>query len=202
MKNKAYTLAEILITLTIVGMLAVIMFKNLRTDDHMEKTFVPKALKAIEVFGEASTQILDVDNANCPMSEFIINNNTIGLYNSSGKAVSSQEAFNMFAKFIKFEKSGINFCDNSGYCESSTSIPAGRISADTYVGLAVTSVTDCPDYYKPGVDTKVSVTTDLLTGAKTKCWAKLYIDVNGAEGPNTEGKDVFVLGMDRRGVHY
>lgn len=202
MKNKAFTLAETLIAMLILGIIAAIMIKNLKTDDHIEKTFIPKANKAIQVFDEAAVQLLDIDNPNCPMGEFIINNNTIGLLNDSGNAVNSQEAFNMLSQYIKFEKTGLNFCANSGYCADSTTIPAGRISGDTFVGFEVTSVSDCPDFYKPGQSEKITVVNDPITDIKPKCWAKLYIDVNGADAPNVEGQDIFVLGVDRKGIHY
>ncbi len=201
MKNKAFTLAEVLIAMTIIGIVAAILLTTIRADRQVEKTFAPKANKAIELFDEGATQLLDIDKTNCPMSEFIINETEKGLYNSSGTAVTSQEAFDLFSEYIKFEKTGLNFCANSGYCESSTTIPGGKISGDIYVGVAVNDIADCPDFYRPGTAEKITVANDLLSGAKPKCWAKLYIDVNGSDGPNTEGKDVFVLGFDRKGVH-
>ena len=205
--KKAFTLAEILITLTIVGVLSVLLVKNLDYESQMEKTFAPKALKAMEVVNEASYNIRDINNQNCPMGVLIYKNVDTyeqGLINSAdGTNMDSTQVRDEYAKYIKFVNTR-DFCTNTTYCDSNneiSSIPGGKISGDIYLGFEVTGIQDCPDYYMPGNDNKVVVGNDLKTNAKPKCWAKLYVDVNGKDSPNTEGKDIFIFGLGEQGIN-
>ena len=202
MKNKAFTLAEILIALTVVGFLAIVMIRNVKSDAFMEKTEILKAYKAVNIFDEASVNLRDIDSEYCPLGKFIIKN--VNTYESAVSIPSGKTAIDMYSDYIKFEKTGINFCSYSGNCNaSSTNIPGAKLPSDIYIGIEVLdSIADCPDFYMPEENGQITVKNKMIEGAKPKCWAKLYIDTNGIDAPNTLGKDVFIFGMDEFGVHH
>ena len=167
MKNKAFTLAEILIVLMIMGVLSVVMMQMFKSDSLTEKGNITKAYKAINTFDEAAANIRDVDSTNCPMGSFIYKtgNKTSGYTYEIGlnlpETDKEEAVLDMFGEFIKFEKTGLNFCDYSKYCEQEnqgieeeenkiTSIPAVKFSKDMYAGLTLLDpISNCPSFNLP-----------------------------------------------------
>ena len=211
MKNKAFTLAEILISLTIIGIISILMIKNADTTQIKGKMNTAKAYKVFNAFDNASIQIRELNKVNCPMGTFIVSSgkNSSGNYvlekaliDSGKDAVDSQEALDIYGEQIKFSQTGINFCEYSGYCDESTTDIAGvKMPGDIYVGMEVTNIGDCPSYYFPEINSQLTVRNN-IDNTKPQCWAKLYVDVNGKEDPNTLGEDVFIYGIDAYGIYH
>ena len=209
MKNKAFTLAEVLIVLSIVGAIAVVMIKNVSTEDFRDRTNVAKAYKVINVFDQASASIVGEDKQHCPMGSFIYKSAKnsdgtydyqLGLVNDSGSTPSASEVLNIFGKYLKYESTGLAFCSYSGFCDDAT-IPGVKLAGDAYAGVVMlNSVENCPNFYLPESG-QTTVRTRFKENVKPQCWAKLYVDVNGTEGPNEEGKDVFILGLGEYGIN-
>lgn len=209
-KKPAFTLVETMIVVILIGIISLTCVKNIRQNDTHGKEYIAKAYKVIENIDYALGQIRDLDKTNCPLGSFIIKNKIatsgtkyayeLGLLNVS----TSSDMFNVLKDYIKFEQTGLNFCDYSGYC-SSDNYPAGRISGDIYIGTELyASVSNCPSYYTPEGEL-IDLTSDSMKEFKTgdfpKCWGRLLVDVNGAQGPNTEGQDIFIYGLDANGIH-
>ena len=225
MKNKAFTLAEILIVLVIIGVLAVIMMRNLRADNIKEKTYTAKAYKAILAFDQAAMQIRDINKTNCPMGKFIFSSGLksgstseydyeIGLVNADKTVVNSQQALDIFGEEIKFTQTNLDFCNYSKYCENTNAgiaeeedkikagdIPAAKMAGDVYVGIRVHDIEDCPSFHFPQIENALSPKTK-LDGGTPQCWATLYIDANGKDEPNVEGRDIYKFGLDALGVYH
>ena len=194
--KKAFTLVEILLCMVIIGVIAVVMVQTIKTKDFTEKSYIANALKIMDNIEQASLKIRELEKTNCPMGMFMINimdTWEYALVNSSGNSASATDVINLYAKYLKFENTGLKFCDHTGYC-SNDDIIGAKIHSDSFIGFEITSTEDCPNYYMPGSDT--------LTNGKGKCWGKLYMDVNGTKGPDELGKDVFIFGMNEIGIAY
>jgi len=194
--SNAFTLAEVLICLMIIGVMAIIMIRNLRTKDFTEKSYIAGGYKAIESVQQASLKIRDIETASCPTGSFMVNvagTWEYALVNASGANANTTEVLNLYDSYLKLENTGLNFCDYTGYC-SNDSIKGAKLPGNTYIGFETTGVINCPSYYLPN--------SSSLTAGKGKCWGKLYIDVDGPKGPNQLGKDVFVMGLNEDGVAY
>lgn len=197
MKLKAFTLAEVLICLMIIGALAIIMVQNVKTKDFTEKGYIANAFKAMEAVQQASVKIRDIENTACPTGSFmveVVDDWEYALVNSSGSNANTAEVLDLYSNYIKFEDSGFKFCDHTGYCSDNDDILGAKLAGGIYLGFEVTAIGDCPDYYMPN-------TAEMLS-AKGKCWGNLYIDVDGEKGPNQLGKDVFVIGLNESGLAY
>lgn len=195
-KKQAFTLAEILICLVIIGFIALIMIKNVKTKDFTEKTYIASAFKAFESVQQASVKIRDSETESCPTGSFMVNvagDWEYTLVNSSGINANTEEVLNLYGNYLKFENIGINFCDYTSFC-SDEEIKGAKLPGNMYIGFEVTEIEDCPDYYMPN-------TATIINGSG-KCWGKLYVDVDGTKGPNTLGKDVYVIGLNESGLAY
>ena len=212
MKNKAFTLAEIMIVLMIMGFLIIVMIKNIRLDEYSQKELIANGQKAIQFVEQGFTQIKAQEAENCPTHTFM---HKVGgtyeytLFSSGGNYASASDVISMLENHLKTESTGFQFCSNTSYC-SNTEIVGAKMPGDIYIGVEVlmsstsTTPTDCPQYYMPGETTPSPAPTvfNKSTGnfETDKCWGKVYIDTNGTKGPDALGQDVFVFGLNSQGV--
>lgn len=200
MKKQAFTLVEIIICLTVIGVLAVILLGNLKIDRFNEKSYIAQGYKVLESYDQASIKIREVEREKCPMASFIAQapgENSLGLINDDGDEMNLDEVYSLYGDYIKYVNSSkISFCSNTTYCTTADlndkDIAGAKLPTGAYVGLQLTGITTCPSYYIPGEST-LKTSTEL-------CWAKIYVDANGIEKPNELGKDIFVFGLGDQGV--
>jgi len=206
-KNRAFTLIEILLVAVIIGVLAVIMIKNINSKSFTDKANIANAYKAIEIVQQASAKILGAETDWCPTGKFInkiINNYEFGVINpTTSKEATLDEMMELYGSYLKLQKRNLNFCSYTEYCEdSNTDIKGAKIVGDIYIGFekfASPDIQDCPTtYYMPESNELI----EKEAGSNGKCWGKFYVDVNGPAAPNEFGKDVFVWGLGEVGIVY
>ncbi len=231
MKKLAFTLAEVTLVLVIIGILAIVMIKNIKTDTFKDKELKAGAVKVINDFNIASMKIREIEHDKCPSAAFMVkagseeNDWVYTLIEKDEKDATkvlndATKVLDLYGEYLKFDKprSGYyNFCDHTGGlkdedCKDSANIAGIRLAGDIYVGLKMNLENDVPkdcptSYYRintaakdetPGVQNQ----NDEVTISGEKCWAKLYMDINGNAGPNEVGQDIFVYGMNSDGVLY
>lgn len=202
-KKQAFTLAEILICLTIIGCLAAVMISSIKTKSFDEKAQVAALYKAIEVIDEASANMVANEPNSFPMSTFITNatsGRSFAVYNGNNLA-DVNYIFDLYKRYIKFEATD-GFCKYTDYCSGAT--VGGKIAGDIAIGFEkYSALQDCPAVYVPESGTKV---TKYTFNAKTKknevekCWGRVFFDTNGKKVPNKEGSDVFIYGLGTMGL--
>ena len=218
MKKHAFTLAEVTLVLAIIGILAIVMIKNIKTDTFKDKELKAGAVKVVNDFNIASMKIREIEHDKCPNAAFMVKAGNDWVYTLTEK--DADKVLDLYGEYLKFDKprSGYyNFCDHTGGlkdgdCKGSANIAGIRLAGDIYVGLKMNLENDVPkdcptSYYRintaakdetPGVQNQ----NDEVTISGEKCWAKLYMDINGNAGPNEVGQDIFVYGMNAEGVLY
>ncbi|MBQ4647071.1 MAG: type II secretion system protein [Candidatus Gastranaerophilales bacterium] len=210
MFKKAFTLAEILITMVIISIIALVLIQTLKPQKYYEQTNLANAYKAVEIINQATTQITSSEPTQCPTGTFTYKlpgktDVEFAILKSSGSSEAEvEDIVALFGNHIKYEADSLNFCDFTGFCNDSD-IKGARIAGGIYIGFEKFSeVDDCPDYFTPGEATKISAPQKYnpLTNTQSpvQCWGKVYIDVNGTKGPDTEGQDVFVYGLGEFGI--
>lgn len=211
-KIIAFTLAEILIALTVIGVIAVMMMVTIDKKGMDEDLGKAKAYQAFEAIQQASAKLLSTETTLCPEGRFLTkilgtsstgSNYEYAFLNDSGEDASTDDVLSVYNKYIRFEKKDLNFCSYSNYCESSnTNIKGGRIVGNIYIGFEVygdTALQDCPNtYYLPESEEMVTKTA----GTTGKCWGNVYVDTDGPKGEGALGKDVFVWGLGETGIAY
>ena len=211
MLKKAFTVAELLIVMVVIGVLATSLAHNFRLPKVKEKEMVANALKAIEVVEQAFAKVKEIDKTNCPTGTFISKQIGTGTYafefkNDEGTSnVSSADVIDILGRYIRYEDGTVNFCTYTGYC-SDTDIKGVKLAGtNIYIGVKVnSSLSDCPDYKMPkeSGDFPAPTNYNKSTGSfdTAKCWGTLYIDTNNIDSPNTYGVDVFKFGLGEHGI--
>lgn len=207
MKSKAFTLAEIIIVLTIIGTLATIMMVTVKPDKFRKDVNLANARKAIEFINQAAVQILDLEHTQCPSGAFMVKPAGTSAWEFDCNTANSTAIATLFGNYIKYETSVIDFCAATGACPSGTAantIMGARTTGDIYIGFEKTNIGNCPAYRIPGETTDTAVPTKLnvRTGNPelVQCWGKVYIDVDYKDKRNTIGDDLYVYGLGQYGI--
>lgn len=217
MKKIAYTLAEVTIVITVIGLLSVVLVNTVKIDRFRDKQEKASVIKVIDEFNVAAAAIRDLEKKACPFKIFaydVAGDMEYSLYKKNGSALAgTEDALAIFEDYLKLDRpsSGYyDFCDYTGWTSCPDDIKAARLIGEVYVGLKVTASTStgalelCQDYYRISTDTKTEGGNELVEASDTdkKCWADLYIDINGKKGPNEVGKDIFIYSMGAAGIIY
>lgn len=181
LKSKAFTMAEAVLVMTILGIIATIMIQNLRPAQFKEKGL---SVLAKTVYG-------DLDTA---LSEILVNNTPYNQLNSLYNVGQSSDTFSMATagkggEFIKLLKTYMRTSRTE--CESW--LPADEVMTlknGACIGVKSGSVTE--ETWIPGETDK--------TDSATYTYGMIYLDTNGEEEPNVFGKDRFAIPLDLNGV--
>lgn len=169
MKKFGFTLAEVLITLGIIGVVAALTIPNLITNKEKTET-VTKLKKEYSAIAQA-VKMSEVDNGT--------NDNwNLG---TSGNAAAIRQGFDTYwAPYLKISK----YCDTYSDCGYATG-DIKNLIGNIYNGNANI------------VNNTWGITVLLADGTvfNAACNKWYWIDINGPKGPNVAGKDIFNFRM-------
>ena len=168
-----FTLADVLITLGIIGVVAAMTIPNLITN-YQKHVTVTKLQKAISVLNQAYKMSFD-EVGEPSLSESF--------------AMGGQEYFNKY--WSPYIKSSI-FCTTYQQCGYKSLAPFKRVTGKS-IGTAVVSINERATFYKPDGFLYILFTAGGNDKGETIEIHHLIVDINGAEGPNKIGRDVFYL---------
>ncbi len=179
--KKAFTLAEVLITLGIIGIVAAMTMPVLLGNYRKQQT-VAQLKKVYSVLSQAYTMS---QNDNGPSEDWI---------NSSQEINTENVKKYVQTYWLPYFKS-IQECSKSGDCSYNTTAAAPNGSADSSLALT-------------GNNRYTIILTDGTLIAfvpfswdeeeQTQYWGgnqKFYVDLNGPKKPNVIGKDVFIFAI-------
>ncbi len=205
MKHNAFTLAEVLVTLGIIGVVAA-MTLPIIIAKYQEKVLLIKVKKTYALIQtalnkyKAEKEVFDIT----------------GLFNTSN---TSDETLNNFAKYFQV----IEICKSTNHtgCQGTYQVKPRTKIADgngntTFTGIyylsrfvlangSIIGIMQYPNCYEVTetdvVDENGFATGDKKQTIRTYC-AILSYDVNGKEKPNQVGKDYFCFGIKENGSIY
>ena len=197
--KKGFTLAEVLITLGIIGVVAAMTIPNLM-NNYTQKRNINTWKKAYAEFTQLAKQIsydyeVDTFEEAVRMQE--------ELDNLTPQAnVVTQPVINLFNRYFQNTNTACN-----GNCKYGSQYKNGwncqGILVDKYVGgktgYKYLNGADA-GYWVLGYSPTVCIQTPSYTFAldtNTSLYGRISIDVNGKNAPNTIGKDIFVLNMNK-----
>lgn len=201
--DKAFTLAEVLITLGIIGVVAAITIPILM--NNIQDTQLKEALKKeVSVISQATSKIAS-DNGSTLVGLFVtsplgLNVDKFTNYLSSVKVCHSDIDINgcwhSSGKWYKYPATAFSL--NSGFYSTN----GGLVLKDgTLVLISETAATSCTGgAYMAWEGSGTSVAT-WVNGNPLDCII-VFVDVNGFKPPNTTGKDIFALSLREPGIVY
>ncbi len=219
MKKLAFTIAELVICLMVIGVLAAVTISTMDTKNFYQKSYLASARKIINEFDQASLKIRD-NKDNCPEGVFIVD-----ITNSSAEAVHTLNTGNIvgtYKRYTKILNESSNICStatsNTSMCPSGATRPGGKLPSGAYIAFEIFSSLSTCKYYdlekmvqmQKDKETINMSTAPMLSASsridtlssKTKCWGRLWVDMNGKTAPNIEGQDVFGFYLGSQGVFH
>jgi len=189
MTRKAFTLAEILITLTVIGVVAALTIPNLlqKTNDAELKAAVKRA------YGNLTQAYLQLSAENAGIEN---------VFSGDGSASADMNAMNAFLTKLSYIKN----CGNGTGCWYNTKLRllngvAETNDFDTYWAgsfgkaiLADGSMVIMDDQNNGNCNSTGE-------GPLAGLCAEFYFDVNGAKPPNMRGKDYLIFHITKTGVY-
>ena len=178
---KAFTLAEVLIALTVIGVIAAITVPAL-IQRTQKQEYVSALQKAYSTLSQAANMIIAENGSpKC---------------NDGGWACSNREVYDLFKKYLNNTKE----CrEVKGGC-----VPQGsyKFLGSSYIWLdadnyPVFVMSDGIQVMFEGADKNCSFSRD----SDNSVCAYLAVDINGAKQPNRVGRDVFRLVVKETGLY-
>ncbi|MGN0030725.1 MAG: prepilin-type N-terminal cleavage/methylation domain-containing protein [Candidatus Gastranaerophilaceae bacterium] len=168
--KRGFSLAEVLITLGIIGVVAAMTIPNLITE-HQKKVTVTKLLHAISVLNQAYRVAYD----------------DVGEINEQeAKSIGPKEYFNKYwAPYIKTA----HICTNYSNCGYKTNTPFYFFNGKKAPLTLVHNTAGISFYTAEGFLYIIRVSA----GNNNAANGAIIVDINGSHKPNKYGRDVFML---------
>ena len=182
MDKKAFTLAEVLITLSILGILAAIVVPNIIS--HYRKTYTENRLKQVYSILDNALEMAKI--------EYNTVNNYNGLvveaYNNKGDmSLNASFLKNIIAPYINYKKTCFDY-DYSCYDAESNSFHGLEKEYEWPPSRYHMSYLVLKNGSQIGIDGSYFGTAPSLSGSG---YIIFWVDINGNKSPNTIGKDIF-----------
>lgn len=172
-KHSGFTLAEVLITLGIIGVVAAMTIPNLITA-HQKRVTVTKLQKAISVINQAYKMAYDDVGEASP---------------EEAKAMGAEEYFKKYwAPYIKVH----TYCKNYKVCGYKSSSPF-KMSNGVAHGMVLVAPSARATFYTPDGFLFIIYTACGKEDGTLGLMSNIFVDINGGKNPNQIGKDCFWL---------
>ena len=189
MKNKAFTLAEVLVTLGIIGVVSAMTLPTL-VKNHQRQVYVTQLRTIVNQMSQAVEKAVNDNNA---MS---LDETKYSANNDNG----AREFFNDYFKVVKNCGSDLTPCFASNY----KNLDGSNFTLETPISVVTlangVSISNFANWW---IFDTVPFCTD-ANGNKYDCryhgYYRLQIDVNGQQGPNVLGRDLFYMELYSDGV--
>ena len=190
MIKKAFTMAEAIIVMTILGIIATIMITNLKPSEFRDKGLQVMAKKVLMQLDTATQQIMVNNTQNGKLTTVYVPNSTTQV------AFGAMDATNMSVLYKKYLVTTRKACDTADCgCNSFAGNYKFHLKDGACVSLRLlaTPATMTATRF-PGEVNDVNTTAKGL--------GYFHFDVNGLDEPNVMGKDRFKVPINDDGIFY
>lgn len=206
MKKPAFTLAEVLVTLGIIGVVSALTIPTLM-QNHQRKVYVTQLHKVYTELAQA-------------VQMYMNDNNLVSLNESQIKG--NKDALNKFVKTYfkvvkdcggKYYTGDDSTCFAQYYSSLDGTKKTNMLSNECYVTVTLASgasvcfdtgaYTETPSDFDVNGDGKVDENDKIQnTGTSPGMAMTVEVDVNGVQGPNVMGRDMFYIDVSPQGLVY
>ena len=188
--NKAFTLAEVLITLVIIGVVAALAISPL-INTYVESSTVAKVKKGLSILGQAK-KLAELQNGSIEGWDF-------------GEGATAETAA-QFWNYLKPHISLAKDCGSGTACYQNNDMfylngtQNNYFSANQSYYYKFVLSDGSIMWFRTGGANKTGKCSEANFGLQNAC-AVFWYDVNGDKKPNTIGRDVFLYIMNTDGVY-
>ena len=199
-RKKAFTLAEVLITLAIIGVVAALTMPTL-LQSYEEKATVTKVKKIYNTFSNAyQLAILDYGTA----SEWGITDRDAGSQDEEEETYNATNAILVRDRLLKNVKT-VKVCDNAKdqkACGIADKIyfRDGHIDVNLSGSKAKTASALLADGSTVVIIADYDNEGNRGFGELSHVYANIHYDINGIKPPNTYGKDIFIFYLTENSI--
>jgi len=196
--KKAFTMAEAILVMTILGIIATIMITTLKPAKFKEEALRTLGRKVMSEIDTAVSQIMINDSQDGKMNKLLTDTpgDTPYSFSDNTKATDLEKLFKKYLTTTRTAVSGTSFC---GATESSTTFSfVLKDGACLGVKMGPSEYTSLfPGETGDGTDIEATSTDGTAT-----LLGSLYMDSNGDDEPNVFGKDRFAFPIAVSGIYY
>ena len=195
-RKIAFTLAEVLITLGIIGVVAAMTMPSLITNYRVKET-VSKLKKVNTTFNNA---FLQAKEENGEISDWGLSNSTLDTDTDDGSIANSNYGRDKFLEILSRHLKTISMCkysDNSCEVYRPTNLQGDIDNSDSYSNrLVLADGTIIGHLYL----NNTACNTNWGSGALSQSCGSFKVDLNGSKKPNMYGKDIFQFDITVNGI--
>ncbi|MBQ4647031.1 MAG: type II secretion system protein [Candidatus Gastranaerophilales bacterium] len=185
--KKAFTMAEAILVMTILGIIATIMITTLKPAEFKDKGLKVLAKKVLSEIDTATTQILVNNTKLGSMTTLVHANGTNFTWKGNASTVLSY--YKKYLTTIRTTVPTTSFCVTGDAARSAT---AAYLKDGACIGIYASNVSSVPTRF-PGESANVNATATQ---------GLILFDTNGEEEPNIIGNDRFILPVGDGGIQY
>ena len=194
--KKAFTMAEAILVMTILGIIATIMITTIKPAEFKKQGFRTLAKKVLSGIDTATTQIIINDTKLGTFDSLITSSGGSTEFKTDASA--TLEYYKKYLTTIRTEVPDTSFCRTAGSGSAITGATAVYLKDGACIGIVAdgTNYNNTTGYQTifPG-ETAPAVTQNITQGL-------ILFDINGDEEPNTIGEDGFILPVGNGGIMY
>ena len=191
--KKAFTMAEAIIVMTILGIIATIMITNLKPAEFRDKGLKVLAKKTLMQLDTATQQIM-INNTQNGKLTTIYAPGTTNQFSFSASA-NSADILALYKKYVVTTRKACTNTNDCGECANVSASFKAYLKDGACIGV-IQSTTNADTLFPE--ETTVVPAANLAAGVL----GYIFMDVNGLEEPNVMGKDQFKVPINSDGIFY
>ena len=185
--TKAFTMAEAILVMTILGIIATIMITNLKPSEFRDKGLQVLAKKILMQIDTATQQIMVNNTQNGKLTTVYAPGTT-----TQNTFVSTTDA-NLQTLYKKYLVTTRKACSSATNCTCFKSGSKVQVHLKDGGCMSIRTGTSATNTRFPGETANVS---------KAGTQGTIFFDVNSTEEPNVVGKDQFTVPLNEDGIFY
>jgi len=187
MKKQAFTMAEAILVMTILGIIATIMITTLKPAEYKDKGLAILAKKVLSEIDTATTQILINNSQNGNMAYLYVPGSSTTF--SSAAASKEGDLGKLYKRYLTATRKACN----TSTCPCNAYGNKFYLKDGACIGITSGAAAANVNTRFPGESTS----TAMKPG-----FGQIFFDTNGEEEPNVLGKDQFLLPLSVEGIQY
>lgn len=189
--KKAFTMAEAILVMTILGIIATIMITTLKPAQFKDKGYSILAKKVLSEIDTATTQIIINNTKLGSFSSMVLDDGTTTAFKTN--ATNTMNFYKKYLTTLRTTVDSDSFCITGVDPANSLAATAAYLKDGACIGIKAQEFTTNTPTRFPGEEDDVEL---------QPAQGLILFDINGDEEPNTVGKDRFMIPVGNDGIMY